>query len=232
METRKCKVVMLATDDDCNLTLGLNNLLVHHNYTRSAIQNRNEDYINQHLYILSDEEIKEGDWFVCLNAKVLQAKQITKSGDILPTESWGAAMSFFPPRECKKIISTTDFLLGKPYSKDNMLMSSRLPQPSQSFTKKYVTEYNKDNIITEVLVEYENVNTTKKEDYQYIQGKGSNLNYIYKPKLTKENTITIHPVNKMYSKEEVEVILENYRQYYRRATLKEELQNWIKENYI
>ena len=59
METRKCKVVMLATDDDCNLTLGLNNLLVHHNYTRSAIQNGNEDYINQHLYILSDEEIKE-----------------------------------------------------------------------------------------------------------------------------------------------------------------------------
>ena len=33
--------------------------------------------------------------------------------------------------------------------------SLRLPQPSQQFIQKYIEEYNRGNIITDVLVEYE-----------------------------------------------------------------------------
>ena len=46
----------------------------------------------------------------------------------------------------EKIIATTDISLVKEYN---------LPQPSQQFIQKYIEEYNKGNIITDVLVEYE-----------------------------------------------------------------------------
>ena len=46
----------------------------------------------------------------------------------------------------EKIIATTDISLVKEYN---------LPQPSQQFIQKYIEEYNRGNIITDVLVEYE-----------------------------------------------------------------------------
>ena len=59
----------------------------------------------------------------------------------------------------KKIIATTDTSLNYiehddtvPYPKGVQI---RLPQPSQQFITKYIEDYNKGNVITDVLVEYE-----------------------------------------------------------------------------
>ncbi len=85
----------------------------------------------QHLYILSDDEIKEGDWIVCLD-------EIDTS-----IMNWDIELAVFQFNggNCtsdKKIIATTDKSLG-------------LPRPSNEFIKKYCELGG----IDEILVEYE-----------------------------------------------------------------------------
>ena len=52
----KAKVVMLESKQDSKLQLQMNNRLHHENGNSIALKSY------QHLYITSDEEIKEGDW--------------------------------------------------------------------------------------------------------------------------------------------------------------------------
>ena len=98
-------------------------------------------YIN-HLYILSDEKIKEGDWFILTfgfeKPEILQA---TKE-NIIAIKS-----------NCKKIIATTNSNLIS----ESKLMRECYPysihQIPQSFIEYFINEYNKGNVITKVLVE-------------------------------------------------------------------------------
>jgi hypothetical protein len=39
---------------------------------QTSIQSRNDDFTNQNIYITSDEEIKEGDWFISLYSNSIQ----------------------------------------------------------------------------------------------------------------------------------------------------------------
>ena len=48
-----------------------------------------------------ETEIKEGDVFTYLG-KIFIAKKVHHK-DVLPTKSWGAAMSWFPLRDCIKV---------------------------------------------------------------------------------------------------------------------------------
>lgn len=64
---------------------------------------------NQHLYILSDEEIKEGDWFYHTNLKIVQHKEFKSTGNI----------------NKKKIIATTNESL------------EIVPKIPQDFIKEY-----------------------------------------------------------------------------------------------
>ena len=114
-------------------------------------------HTNQHLYIISDDEIKEGDWFI---NDLNQIKKCTSRD----TEGYIDFEGGFntKPSSCKKIIATTDTTLKitiSPYLfPEGGACQSRdflLPQPSQQFIEKYIEEYNKGNIITDVLVEYE-----------------------------------------------------------------------------
>lgn len=104
----------------------------------------------QHLYFLSDEEIKEGDW--CYD---------TKNNRIFIAKSSYEGMQYI-----KKIIATTDRLvigqkeLAFPCEENDFFGEYEdiyLPQPSQQFIEKYIEEYNKGNIITEVKVHYEDI---------------------------------------------------------------------------
>ena len=102
---------------------------------------------------------------------------------------------------CKKIIATTDSSLWRPshkYASDVIL----LPQPSQQFIEKFVEEYNKGNMITDVLVEYE---------LKITHGGRINNNTKMWEELTinpKDNTITIKKVKKSYTQEEVDRLLD------------------------
>ena len=75
------------------------------------------------LYIISDDEIKEGDWFYNIHSKIVGRAEFNFGKDEL----------------AKKIIATTDSSLWRPshkYASDVIL----LPQPSQQFIEKFIEE--------------------------------------------------------------------------------------------
>ena len=83
-----------------------------------------------------------------------------------------------------------------------------LPQPSQQFIQKFVEEYNKGNIITDVLVEYELIsneeyfgNTVNPDDDVPYFDENLKINPKY-------NTISIKKVKDSYTKEEVDRMLD------------------------
>ncbi len=155
----------------------------------------------QHLYFLSDEEIKEVDWFLhtshgiseILKASTCNDKEIFGENE---EGKWVCWKDY-----SKKIIATTDSSLTKSLNIKNIggsyeTVNVILPQPSQSFLEVFITEYNKGNQIKEVLVEYE-----KDEEFM---GK---LNWLNKLKVNpKDNTITIKKVKHSWSREEVVVL--------------------------
>jgi hypothetical protein len=151
----------------------------------------------QHLYILSDEEIKEDEFDQLLKQglyfesgngiiKTITNQRIKTNGDY------------------KKIIATTDKSLA-------MLVSDPIigkaptyfPEPSKSFIDVFVKEYNKGNIITEVMVEYED----------YWIGVCHSLDVAYRPKVSKDNTITIKKVKDSWTKEEVKILFDRYNEF-------------------
>lgn len=81
----------------------------------------------QHLYFLSDDEIKEGDFRF-------------ENGHIYHTPDYLTA-NWANKNGCKKIVLSTD-------------KSLELPEPSQEWIKYFVSQFNNGNIITEVMVEY------------------------------------------------------------------------------
>ena len=139
----------------------------------------------QHLYFLSDEEIKEdGDW-------------IYKRKDGYETIQ-KATLPLNLTSVNKKIIATTDknIRLLEIVKEDGNIeypYITPFPQPSQSFIEKFVEEYNKGNVITEVMVEYEN-----------YYASGALQPNLWQIKVApKDNTIIIRKVKDSWNKEEV-----------------------------
>ena len=154
---KKCKVVMLTTENSLINLSNTKDLII----TSNELVCKSDLYhtIPQHLYILSDDEIKEGDYvqtFKSIPNTEMCIHHCKDSGDVLSTKELN----------CKKTIATTDSSLFKIIKnvgireKDSMEVS--LPYIPQSFIDKYVSEYNKGNKIEEVMVEY----------IDYVQCKG------------------------------------------------------------
>ena len=160
MKNRKTvKVVMLPTEDKGALIY--NTYINPEKHKSNPLQELNSHLYNgdsskiepmgykyQHLYLTSDEEIKEGDW-VIYKGRIVQASIKTQLRIINITS--------------KKIIATTDksleISLGKPYKADmNTIIHPRkqLPQIPQSFIEAYVKAEGK---IDEVQVEMEQYGT-------------------------------------------------------------------------
>ena len=198
---KKCKIVMLSTNQQTKY------LMVYSDVEKTKgklILNglKNDEYKEyQHLYIISDDEIKEGDWFYNIHSKIVGR----------------AAFNFGKDELAKKIIATTtDSSLG-------------LPQPSQQFIQKFVEEYNKGNIITDVLVEYELIsneeyfgNTVNPDDDVPYFDERLKINH-------KDNTITIKKAKDSYTKEEVENLIYTAMKD-RCYTTIAEWKKWIEEN--
>lgn len=134
-----------------------------------------KDWRGRHLYIVTDDEIKEGDWYYwVITNTVQQFKSV--DGDK-------------PSDDCKKIIATTDTELTGikqeweefegDWHKSNKL---GLPQPSQAFIEKYC----KVGGIDEVEVEYE-----------------CHMIDTWLPKVNSHNEITIHPIKDSWSEKEM-----------------------------
>jgi hypothetical protein len=98
---------LLPTEKPSRIRLGNNKNFVIANFEQSSIRSKNDSYTNQHIYITSDEEIKEGDWLFANQGvnKIVEIKEgnypygsINNKGDkIFNSKHWKS-----------KIILTTD----------------------------------------------------------------------------------------------------------------------------
>ena len=183
------KILMLATNNKSNIVLGKRKTL----YNTKDIPNVEfnnvlspNNWIYQYLYFLSDKKIKKDDWYIDDSNSIRQA--ITSDEDYWERRKGD-----------KKIIATNN-----PYLKIKEILDKEdtiyhfLPEPSQSFIEKYIEEYNKGNIITDVLVEYE-----------YLLDDNGVIPYWNLKVNPKDNTITIKKLKEAYTKEELYQILEN-----------------------
>ena len=104
----------------------------------------------------------------------------------------------------REVLATTDTSLkiDNPNYDIGRLAYINLPQPSQQFIEKYIEEYNKGNVITDILVEYE-----------YLLDDRAVLPYWNLKVNPKDNTITIKKVKETYTKEELCQILEKYTSF-------------------
>lgn len=208
MKYEKSKVVMLPTEKASELTIfkskyGLfrGSLIDIKDFNRG-----DKSFQPQHLYFLSDEEIKEGDW-------VLVGKTVMQASEPYRLE------------EVKKIIATTDSSLTVDYydAAYNELNKQSLPRPSNEFLKKYC----KLGGIDEVLVAYIN----HEEETGEIAHSDAELEYYLK--VAPDNTITIKPIKDSWSREEVIHLLNRAFSYSRSFGMsrdKEQTDKWIKEN--
>lgn len=157
------------------------------------------------LYIISDDEIKLFDWVY--NNKENIVEQITSKTQLIFVLEENKENQTF-----KKIIATTDTLLkiGINGNRGNLLpdvsFDINLPQPSKQFIEKYIEEYNKGNIITDVLVEYEDIIYNPEKEREYQSNDRINLEDCdkqFRLKINpKDNTITIKKVKDSYTREE------------------------------
>ena len=156
------------------------------NHNSCAITIPNVDtFKHQHLYIISDDEIKKGDYYIIDNIP-----ELLKNNGLRFIDNY-----------CKKVIATTDTSLEPRNLYGNSgLFKTKLPRPSQQFIKKFVEEYNKGNIIEDVLVEYE-------EGKSYSGNEGLIIKEWLKIN-PKDNPITIKKAKDSYSREEVDRMLD------------------------
>ena len=161
----------------------------------------------QHLYIISDDEIKEGD-------HVFNIKDNHYGGIINKYNLIDAKLLSY----IKKIIATTNNSL----TIDCIINKNKvyhLPQPSQQFITKYIESYNKGEVITDVLVEYEleNINIHRFEDELKVN--------------PKDNTITIKKLKDSWNRNEViELINKHTFEFNGLNKSYSELNKWIEEN--
>lgn len=234
---QEVEVVMIATkqrhsDIELDETLQL--------ATHKGYVNKN----GQHLYIISNEDIKEGDWYVSYMLDISDLSNILTVPDTIKKANFNNTNKFIIElysKYCKKIIATTDESLKIDNDITNqtsviwdkrdiervIVGSKSLPKPSDSFISKYIEEYNAGRTIANVLVEYE-------VGKSYSGNSGLEVKQWLK--IDSNNQITIKKVKDSYSREEVIEVLHNSLDAHttKHTTLRQvfvkQLNNWIKEN--
>ena len=216
MSFKRARVMLIPTEKATCLFISNGRLA---NYHKPQLGD-GKDVVNYELYIISDDEIKKDDW--CYDEYNKTVFKNNSKGN---------------PGASKKIIASTNenmYILH-----DNGVLGqgvTRFPQPSQAFIEKYVKQYNKGNIITDVLVEYGMSSTP-------INNTISIADYIhdFKPKVnSKDNTITIRKLKDSWSRDEVENLLWEIRDFhlntptsiggYSLEYVKEKFKTYIEEN--
>lgn len=175
-----------------------------------------EKYKPQHIYISFDDKIKEDDWALNPTGYIVQCNKFNL---LSIQEHW------------KKIIATTDSLLTGKGLDSFSGTPDCIPSPSQSFIEKYVSEYNKGNVITDVLVEYYQKGNLCEDDSLC---EGTYCEDVLKVN-HKDNTITIKKLKDSWSRDEVIGLLHKLISSYQSATYKRtswsfDTNKWIKEN--
>ena len=191
---QECEAVMLATDK-------ITGIIKFGNQLRTTSQGLSSMvYYSQHLYFLSNEEIKDDDWcYDTLRGCIWQkSSKINCNGEIY-----------------KKIIATTDTSLLKDYSEQTLNGVACLPQPPKAFIQAFIKAYNESKPITKVLVEMEKIHVGWKPDYTFENEgvEGSKKMYQYFLKVNSSNEITIKKIKDSYTREEHCTDMQYYMEY-------------------
>lgn len=148
---KKCKVVMLPTEKASTITTHSSNGCLYITGSKPRLANF-VSLTNQHLYLISDDEIKEGDWFYNEMNKIV----------VKATNRYSEMKNPIPH---KKVIASTDELLdfcgcggrlndkNETYHKMGCRNKYYLPQIPESFIKAYAEA----NGIDEVMVEFDKI---------------------------------------------------------------------------
>ncbi len=167
--------------------------------------NRNEA-INQHLYITSKDEIKDGDW--CIREYYPQTKGFTR----VVEQFFRDKADFGDSLSREKIIASTDANLFMYLEK----FPGRYPLPliPESFTKVYVNKHNDGKPIVEVDVEMEKYGycgACKAAGMWHCAHADTcgNSQELWRIKTREDNTIIIHQ-SKKYSRDEVVKLFDKY----------------------
>jgi len=159
----ECHIVMTPTEKSDSILS--KNILTNNIKYASILCDESLGSVSQHLYILSDEEIKEGDW--CLNITTNKIGKCTEVNNTLIKTLIGEEDYFdelSSKDSFKKIIATTDSSLnsglqsGKIYTKQakgTAYEPDTIYKINQDFINHFITEYNKGNIIIKGHVEVE-----------------------------------------------------------------------------
>lgn len=221
------KIVMLpAKKADVNSLWLLNN-------GKISLDNHlldDETFVPHHLYILSDEEIKEGDWCFYRNHLdggniICQAYKHSDDKRMLfddGTHNKNIGEGITPlSGECKKIVATTDKSLGEPRPH-----SKALAYIPESFTQAYIKAYNEGKPITEVDLDMEVANCANIDVYNQCDGH----KHTFKIKTRPDNTVIVHQ-SKMYTKNEVIELLQLMHNHYTHSFSDAKWVNeWIQDN--
>ncbi len=225
---KKHQIIMLPSDrgrlpENGVVYITHDNVLINRSSENAKFIFKDCEY--QHLYIISDEEIKEGDWFYIPNQMIGFEHICNKFKDKKTLDSIYT----------KKIIATTNpELTFFPEEDYHGRIKKMLPKFPTDFIEKYVKEWNKGNVIKEVMLEYD------KFDWTENSGSGAKCMSEYQIKLNSNNTVIIHPIEeKEYTKEIVlNIFLEGIRKGHDDSTeniyLSRSMKNarkWFEENY-
>ena len=176
------ELVMLPTNEKAIIHLTESNIFI----ISKELTGKSELYKSnpQHLYILSDAEIKEDDWYEN-NSVIFRADSKFDDGNN-PNQN----------KNNKKILASTDTSLKLEVDGNrgdllpDVSFNIDLPQIPQSFIEHFISEYNKGNVINEVMIEYEKIITDTKHYMLTHECKG----FDEKLKINPNNTINIKPV--------------------------------------
>lgn len=173
---KKCKIVLLPI----NKTYGA--IEYDPQDKKYSVESKQYHHKSPHeLYILSDDEIKDNDYFI-ENNNIFQA--------------YSNFVRLNMDKTILKIIATTDSsLVVKDFDTTYKRVRVYLPSIPQSFIDKYVSEYNKGNKIEEVMIEYKGFDNLNSMNDSSITG--------WIPKLNPDNTINISAYKDSWNKDEL-----------------------------
>jgi hypothetical protein len=221
---KECRVDMLDADW---IEASKSNRVFTNNWNKSLVYGNfnyaNQDWDFKHIYITSNDEIKDGDW--CLF--FWDGGQIGSGKPQQYQPNKGHVLN----KGLRKIIATTDTSLKLPIPEGlaEYPMSytpKSLPQPSDKFIESYIDAHNKGGNIERVLVEYELFD----EYGNIIMGDLQRESDTVRLKLKNDN-IVIKKVKDSWSKDEVCNLLNEYRVYtWKNGSTANDLIKWIEEN--
>lgn len=207
------KYIMKMPNHDTDIDPSVGKLIFNKNY---KITEGNQYWEPQHLYILSNEAIKIGDWVI--KDKVLYQATIQDADDIAP-----------------KVIACTDPKLHRYFSPIKTNESGvqyetllNVPKLPSDFMAAYVKHYNANTPITRLLVEYvENTEESNRINSSTLASGGFNKITTKKPNLRPDNTIIIHPIK------ERTFTLQDLKDawMYRNPSYEYEWEEWYSTNY-